>query len=222
MPGLLDSGMTETNPLLICVHNRVGGHRMRNGRWTALPLATLLDRAGLPEELAADPSRAAPIARSLDGFAIVLPLDVALARALVTVGLGGRPLPFGNGFPTAGRPWRWGPAATSTRSCRKSPAGSSPPTPAAIRAAATDNRDRQWSAAEIVRHADTFAEPAFDAALRAEVADLAGRRPPGDGVTPQRATRSSVGTAAPEHGHPGPPQDLEVSHETPVLDVVEV
>ena len=47
------------------------------------------------------------------------------------------------------------------------------PTPAAIRAAVTDNRDGGWSAADIVRHADTFAEPAFHAALRAAVADLA-------------------------------------------------
>lgn len=99
LPDLLDSAMTETDALLICVHNPVGGHRMGNGRWTALPLATLLDRAGLPDELAADPSRAELIARSVDGFAVVLPLDVALARALVAVGLGGRPLPFGNGFP---------------------------------------------------------------------------------------------------------------------------
>lgn len=60
------------------------------------------------------------------------------------------------------------------------------PTAAAIRAAVVDNRDRSWSAADIVRHADTFAEPAFHAALRAAEADLAGRRPPDDGVTPQR------------------------------------
>jgi DMSO/TMAO reductase YedYZ molybdopterin-dependent catalytic subunit len=99
LPDLLDSGMTEIDALLICVHNPVGGHRMGNGRWTALPLATLLERAGLPDELAADPSRAELIARSIDGFAVALPLDVALERALVAVGLGGRPLPFGNGFP---------------------------------------------------------------------------------------------------------------------------
>jgi len=72
-----------------------------------------------------------------------------------------------------------GSAATS----RGTPAGW-PPT------RRTDNRDRSWSAADIVRHADAFAEPAFHAALRAAVANLEGGSPSGG-----RGTRHGGRTA---------------------------
>jgi DMSO/TMAO reductase YedYZ molybdopterin-dependent catalytic subunit len=78
----------EVDALLVCVHKPIGGHQMGNGRWTVVPLAALLDRAG-----------GVLLARSVDGFTVELPLDVALAHAMVAVGLDGEPLPFRNGFP---------------------------------------------------------------------------------------------------------------------------
>ena len=99
LPELLSMDTAETDALLVCVHNPVGGHRMGNGRWTVVPLDALLDRAGLPDDLAADPAGAELVARAVDGFTVSMPLTEALDRALIAVGLGGRPLPFGNGFP---------------------------------------------------------------------------------------------------------------------------
>ena len=72
---------------------------MGNGRWTAVPLAAVLDKAGLPDDLATHPASGELVARAVDGFTVTMPLDEALDRALIAVGLGGRPLPFGNGFP---------------------------------------------------------------------------------------------------------------------------
>lgn len=99
LPGLLALGTSEIDALLVCVHNPVGGHRMGNGRWTAVPVTAVLDRAGLPDDLASHPAGGELVARSVDGFTVTMPLGEALDRALVAVGLGGRPLPFGNGFP---------------------------------------------------------------------------------------------------------------------------
>ncbi|MEP6631689.1 MAG: glycosyltransferase [Lapillicoccus sp.] len=65
------------------------------------------------------------------------------------------------------------------------------PTPAAIRAAVLDQRDRVWSAAEIADHADRFSEPVFHAALHAAVAELASAPPPRapeTAVTPGRSS----------------------------------
>lgn len=99
LPELPSSGTVETDALLVCVHNPVGGHRMGNGRWTVVSLDAVLFRAGLPEDLAADPAGAELVARAVDGFTVSMPLKEALDRALIAVGLGGRPLPIGNGFP---------------------------------------------------------------------------------------------------------------------------
>ncbi|MBJ7454227.1 MAG: molybdopterin-dependent oxidoreductase [Blastococcus sp.] len=99
LAGLLALGTSEIDALLVCVHNPVGGHRMGNGRWTAVSLAAVLDKAGLPDDLASHPAGGELVARSIDGFTVTMSLGEALDRALVAVGLGGRPLPFGNGFP---------------------------------------------------------------------------------------------------------------------------
>jgi len=93
------AALTEVDALLVCVHNPVGGHRMGNGRWTAVPVAALVRQAGLPADLLEDPGRGEVVARSLDGFAAVLPLELVLERGLVAVGLGGQPLPAANGYP---------------------------------------------------------------------------------------------------------------------------
>lgn len=77
---LLSMGTAETDALLVCVHNPIGGHRMGNGRWTVVPLGAVLDRAGLPEELVANPAGAELVARAVDGFTVSMPLEVALDR----------------------------------------------------------------------------------------------------------------------------------------------
>lgn len=60
LAGLLALGASEIDALLVCVHNPVGGHRMGNGRWTAVSLAAVLDRAGLPDDLASHPAGGEP------------------------------------------------------------------------------------------------------------------------------------------------------------------
>lgn len=99
MADLFGLEVAEVDALLVCVHNPIGGGRMGNGRWTAIPLAALLHRAGLPPDLVADPARGELVAHSIDGFTAALPLGIALDRALVAVGLDGQPLPTRNGFP---------------------------------------------------------------------------------------------------------------------------
>lgn len=99
LSALLSLGTTEIDSLLVCVHNPVGGHRMGNGRWTVVPLAVVLDQAGIPEDLVVDPASGELVAQSVDGFTVSMPLEVARDMALLAVGLGGRALPFSNGFP---------------------------------------------------------------------------------------------------------------------------
>lgn len=85
--------------LMVCVHNPVGGHRMGNGCWAAIRLAAVLERAGLSAEVFARLAEAQLIARATDGFAVVIPLEIALDHALIAIGLGDEALPYGNGFP---------------------------------------------------------------------------------------------------------------------------
>jgi len=96
---LLDLGAREVDALLVCVHNPVGGHRMGNGRWIAVAVRELLIQAGLDDDLVDAPQQGEVVARSIDGYAVTLPLDAVLDGALIAVGLDGRPLPFRNGFP---------------------------------------------------------------------------------------------------------------------------
>ena len=92
---LLDLPMVERYVTLSCVSNQVGGDLVGNAKWLGVPLTDLLDRAGVQQ--GADQI----VGRSLDGFTIGFPTEVAFdgREALVAVGMNDEPLPFDHGFP---------------------------------------------------------------------------------------------------------------------------
>jgi DMSO/TMAO reductase YedYZ molybdopterin-dependent catalytic subunit len=80
---------------LQCVSNDVGGNLVGNARWQGVPLADLLDRAGVR-------SRAEQVfSRSVDGWTSGFPLDVARDGriAMVAYAMNGERLPLTHGFP---------------------------------------------------------------------------------------------------------------------------
>jgi DMSO/TMAO reductase YedYZ molybdopterin-dependent catalytic subunit len=80
---------------LSCVSNEVGGNLVGNAAWQGVPLATLLDRAGVQA------GATQIVGRSVDGFTAGFPTEVGLdgRTALVAVGMNGEPLPAEHGFP---------------------------------------------------------------------------------------------------------------------------
>ena len=92
---LLDLPMVERFVTLSCVSNRVGGTLVGHARWLGVPLADLLDRAGVQ----ADATQI--VGRSVDGFTVGFPAEAASdgREALVAVAMNGEPLPFDHGFP---------------------------------------------------------------------------------------------------------------------------
>lgn len=94
---LLEMDMVERYVTLSCVSNEVGGHLVGNARWLGIPLAAVLDRAGV--QAGADQI----VARSVpeDGFTVGFPTSAAFdgREALLAVGMNGEPLPFDHGFP---------------------------------------------------------------------------------------------------------------------------
>lgn len=92
---LLDLPMVERFVTLSCVSNRVGGNLVGHARWMGVPLADLLDRAGVQ----ADATQI--VGRSVDGFTVGFPTEAASdgREALVAVAMNGEPLPFDHGFP---------------------------------------------------------------------------------------------------------------------------
>ncbi len=92
---LTNMPMEEHYVTLTCVSNRVGGDLVGNARWLGVPLADLLDRAGV------DPAASQIVGRSVDGFTVGFPTEVGLDGriAMVAVGMNGEPLPFEHGFP---------------------------------------------------------------------------------------------------------------------------
>ncbi len=87
--------MVERHVTLTCVSNEVGGELIGTAKWLGVPLATLLDVAGV------DPGAEQIIGRSVDGFTVGFPVDAAFdgREALVAIGMNGEPLPFDHGFP---------------------------------------------------------------------------------------------------------------------------
>ncbi len=89
--------MAETADVvtLQCVSNEVGGYLVGNAVWQGVPLATLLDRAGLQD------GATQIVGRSVDGFTAGFPTEIGLdgRTALVAVGMNGEPLPALHGFP---------------------------------------------------------------------------------------------------------------------------
>lgn len=87
--------LVERYVTLTCVSNEVGGQLIGTARWLGVPLATLLDAAGV------DPAAEQIVGRSVDGFTVGFPVEAAFdgREALVAIGMNGEPLPFDHGFP---------------------------------------------------------------------------------------------------------------------------
>jgi DMSO/TMAO reductase YedYZ molybdopterin-dependent catalytic subunit len=88
-------GVEELDATLVCVHNPVGGDRISTARWVGVPIARLLDEAGVHDDAEQ------LVARSVDGFTAGVPVDRIRsgAPAMLAIGMNGEPLPFENGFP---------------------------------------------------------------------------------------------------------------------------
>jgi DMSO/TMAO reductase YedYZ molybdopterin-dependent catalytic subunit len=91
---LLARRLVEVDVTLTCVSNEVGGSLVGNARWLGVPLAELLEEAGV------QPRADQVVGRSVDGFTAGFPVGALDGRdALVAVGMNGEPLPLRHGFP---------------------------------------------------------------------------------------------------------------------------
>jgi DMSO/TMAO reductase YedYZ molybdopterin-dependent catalytic subunit len=85
----------ERDITLTCVSNEVGGEYAGNARWIGIPLATVLEEAGV--QAGADQV----VSRSVDGMSIGTPTAVALdgRDAMLAIAMNGKPLPPVHGYP---------------------------------------------------------------------------------------------------------------------------
>lgn len=92
---LLARATTVAPVTLSCVSNQIGGDLVGNAVWQGIPLAELLDEAGV--QPGADQIRSA----SVDGWDCGFPTEAAFdgRTALVAVAMNGEPLPVRHGFP---------------------------------------------------------------------------------------------------------------------------
>jgi len=92
---LLGLSVFEEFITLCCVSNEVGGELIGNATWQGVPIWHLINHAGVK------PEATQIVGRSVDGFTVGFPRDVAFdgRPALVAVGMNGEPLPFKHGFP---------------------------------------------------------------------------------------------------------------------------
>lgn len=92
---LLAMDAVEETVTLQCVSNEVGGNLVDNAVWQGVPLAALLERAGVQ----ADATQI--VGRSVDRWTAGFPTDVALdgRMAMVAYAMNGEPLPTEHGFP---------------------------------------------------------------------------------------------------------------------------
>jgi DMSO/TMAO reductase YedYZ molybdopterin-dependent catalytic subunit len=92
---LLKRPLVERVLTLACVSNEVGGGLVGNARWLGVPLADLLEEAGV------SPDADQLVSRSVDGFTAGSPVSVIMdgRDALLAVGMNGEPLPTTHGFP---------------------------------------------------------------------------------------------------------------------------
>ncbi|MBA0124284.1 molybdopterin-dependent oxidoreductase [Haloechinothrix sp. YIM 98757] len=92
---LVRAADTEADVTLACVSNEVGGSLVGNARWQGVPLADVLDRAGV------HPEATQIVGRATDGWTAGFPVEAAYdgRPALVAVGMNGEPLPEEHGFP---------------------------------------------------------------------------------------------------------------------------
>ncbi|WP_419841977.1 molybdopterin-dependent oxidoreductase [Candidatus Poriferisodalis sp.] len=92
---ILAMDLQERVITLSCVSNPVGGSLVGNAVWTGVPLADLLDRAGIRQ--GADQI----VGRSVDDWTAGFPTEVVRdgRNAMLAVGMNGEPLPTQHGFP---------------------------------------------------------------------------------------------------------------------------
>ena len=92
---LLERRLVERRVTLTCVSNEVGGELVGNATWLGVPLAELLDEAGVQD--GAD----ALLSTSADGFTVGTPIAAVTdgRDALLAIGMNGEPLPIEHGFP---------------------------------------------------------------------------------------------------------------------------
>ncbi|MET9607435.1 molybdopterin-dependent oxidoreductase [Streptomyces sp. NPDC006512] len=97
---LLARRLIERDITLTCVSNEVGGPYIGNARWLGVPLADLLQEAGVRP-----PSKGGRadqlVARSVDGMTLGSPVEDLMdgRDAILAIGMNGEPLPFDHGFP---------------------------------------------------------------------------------------------------------------------------
>jgi hypothetical protein len=87
--------LVERDVTLSCVSNEVGGDLVGNARWLGVPLADVLNRAGVRDDAEQ------VVGRSVDRFTVGFPVEAVFdgRDALVAVGMNGEPLPLEHGFP---------------------------------------------------------------------------------------------------------------------------
>ncbi len=92
---LLDLGLVREQVTLSCVSNSVGGRLVGNAEWVGVPLARVLDEAGV------QPGATQIVGRSIDRWTAGFPTEMALDGrvAMVAVQMNGEPLPISHGFP---------------------------------------------------------------------------------------------------------------------------
>ncbi|MCK9495501.1 MAG: molybdopterin-dependent oxidoreductase [Dehalococcoidia bacterium] len=92
---LAEMATLEECVTLSCVSNEVGGDLVGTAIWIGVPLATILDRAGV------QPGATQIVGRSVDGFTVGFPTAVAVdgRASMVAIGMNGTPLPAEHGFP---------------------------------------------------------------------------------------------------------------------------
>ncbi len=92
---ILSMDLSDHVVTLSCVSNRVGGDLVGNAVWTGVPLADLLDRAGV--QAGADQV----VGRSVDDWTAGFPKDVVYdgRNTILAIGMNGEPLPTQHGFP---------------------------------------------------------------------------------------------------------------------------
>jgi DMSO/TMAO reductase YedYZ molybdopterin-dependent catalytic subunit len=87
--------MVERYITISCVSNEVGGGLVGNAKWLGVPLADVLEMAGVSA------GAEQVVGRSVDDFTVGFPVDAVFdgRQAMLAVGMNGEPLPFEHGFP---------------------------------------------------------------------------------------------------------------------------